>query len=71
MEERSRALLSRHNLTVANRVLENRPFSGDGVNGVGFRRHYGGTGVFLPRIPANVSSTSAKPIDNPRRRQGK
>lgn len=73
IEERVWALLDPQRRIMANRVVENRffPFSGNvgGGTGVGYVRDYGGTGVFLPRIPTNISSTSsADPMDDHPRR---
>ncbi|CDP10607.1 unnamed protein product [Coffea canephora] len=71
-----RGFLERQRRSTANRVVENRfvPFSGGcGGNRIGHGTgDYGGTGVFLPRIPANGSSaTSADRMnDHPKRRQG-
>lgn len=74
-----RGFLELQKRATANRVVENPfvPFSGGGGgnrigHGLHGTRDYGGTGVFLPRIPANSSSATSteRMNDHPKRRQG-
>lgn len=67
-EEQSRFIgIQRRNLGL-NRFAGNwvSPFVGFGGNGCGFNgesssvRDYGGTGVFLPRIPSNINNNGGK-----------